>query len=202
MEILNKHGSIEVICGPMFSGKSTELIRRATRAKLAKLDVVVLKPSLDNRYHESKVVTHNGIEIDAIVVEDYDKPFFELPVRVKEADVIAVDEVQFFDPCLITQCELLANEGKTVILAGLDTDFRGESFFIMEKLLPKADFVTKLTAICAQCGALATKTQRLINGEPASYDDPIILIGEFDHYEARCRKCHEVRRNKLNIYVE
>jgi len=174
----------------MFSGKSEELIRRVKRALIARQRVLVFKPRLDTRYHESQVVRHDGQRVEAIPVgeareiEAYLSP---LP------QVVAVDEVQFLDAGLLSLAEDLARQGVRVILAGLDLDFRGEPFGLMPELLARAEFVEKLTAICAQCGAPATRTQRLVNGKPARYTDPVILVGAKEHYEPRCRACHQVR---------
>lgn len=186
-------GSIEVICGPMFSGKSEELIRRIRRTKIANQEIIVLKPSLDDRYGKEVISSHNGDSIEAYVMKDYNKDEMTFPPQIYNADVIAVDEVQFFNDSIVDYCEEFADNGKRVITAGLDTDFRGEAFETMEKLLPVADFIDKL-AICVECGGTATKTQRLVNGEPASYDEPQILVGEKESYEARCRNCHEVKK--------
>ncbi|MCS6869262.1 MAG: thymidine kinase [Thermus sp.] len=187
--VLHRQGWIEVIAGPMFSGKSEELIRRVKRALIARQRVVVFKPRLDNRYGEGHVVSHDGERVEAIPIaraeemEAYLKP---LP------QVVAVDEVQFLDRALLPLVERLAQEGVRVILAGLDLDFRGEPFGLMPELLARAEFVEKLTAICPRCGAPATRTQRLVDGKPARYTDPIILVGAQEHYEPRCRACHQV----------
>ncbi|WP_041433776.1 thymidine kinase [Thermus sp. CCB_US3_UF1] len=187
--VLHRQGWIEVIAGPMFSGKSEELIRRVKRALIARQRVLVFKPRLDNRYGEGHVVSHDGERVEAIPIaraeemEAYLKP---LP------QVVAVDEVQFLDRALLPLVERLAQEGVRVILAGLDLDFRGEPFGLMPELLARAEFVEKLTAICPRCGAPATRTQRLVDGKPARYTDPIILVGAQEHYEPRCRACHQV----------
>jgi thymidine kinase len=183
------HGWIEVIVGPMFSGKSEELIRRINRAKIAKQKVQVFKHCIDDRYGIDHVVSHNGIKIDAMKVKDskdIDKYVDE------DTFVVAIDEVQFFDKGVVDICTRLADKGKRVIVAGLDQDFRGEPFGPTPELMSAAEFVDKIQAICMKCGNPATRTQRLINGKPASYNDPIILVGAKESYEARCRKCHEV----------
>lgn len=191
MDIRRKDGWIEVICGSMFAGKTEELIRRINRIKYAKKNIIVFKPKIDNRYDDVKVVSHSQISVDAIPIEcatdalDYLK---EYPYAV------AFDEVQFFKEDVVQLCENLANCGVRVICAGLDLDFRGEPFGIMPSLLARAEFVTKLTAICSQCGAPATRTQRIIDGKPADYDDPIILVSASEKYEPRCRFCHKVPR--------
>ncbi len=185
----NNDGWIEVICGSMFAGKTEELIRRINRIKYAKKDIIVFKPKIDNRYDDIQVVSHSNLRVDAIPVssaKEACKHLNNLPYAV------AFDEVQFFKKDILDLCERLANSGVRVICAGLDLDFRGEPFGIMPKLLAQAEFVTKLNAICNVCGAPATRTQRIINGRPADYDDPIILVSAAEKYEARCRFCHQV----------
>jgi thymidine kinase len=184
-------GYVEVISGCMFAGKTEELIRRIKVLEFAKKQVLVIKPAIDNRYSQTRVVSHAGSSTESIVVE---KARDILDFVKEDTDVIAIDEAQFFDEDLAYVCDHLAKLGKRVMLAGLDSDFRGEPFGIMPTLLTAAEFVTKLTAICVKCGAPATRTQRLVNGEPANYDDPIILVGAAESYEARCRHCHEVPR--------
>jgi thymidine kinase len=187
--VMHRQGWIEVIAGPMFSGKSEELIRRVRRALIARQRVLVFKPRLDNRYHESHVVSHDGKQVAAIPVEsaaEMEAHLDPLP------QVVAVDEAQFLDRGLLSLVERLAVQGVRVILAGLDLDFRGEPFGLMPELLARAEFVEKLSAICPRCGAPATRTQRLVNGKPARYSDPVILVGAEEHYEPRCRACHEV----------
>jgi thymidine kinase len=173
----------------MFSGKSEELIRRVKRALIARQRVRVFKPRLDTRYHESQVVSHDGERVEAIPVANAQEMEAYLSPR---PEVVAVDEVQFLDRGLLPLVERLAQEGVRVILAGLDLDFRGEPFGLMPELLARAEFVEKLTAICPRCGAPATRTQRLVNGRPARYSDPVILVGAQEHYEPRCRACHQV----------
>ncbi|RBW68753.1 thymidine kinase [Bacillus taeanensis] len=186
---VEKGGWLEVICGSMFSGKSEELIRRVRRASFGKLKVQVFKPAIDDRYSEESVVSHNGNSVVALPVQTS----YEIAERIEEdTDVVAIDEVQFFDYNVVNVAEELANSGKRVIAAGLDQDFRGEPFSHMPILMALAESVTKLQAICLQCGAPASRTQRLINKEPAHYEDPIILVGAAESYEPRCRHCHEV----------
>jgi thymidine kinase len=187
--VMHRQGWIEVIAGPMFSGKSEELIRRVRRALIARQRVLVFKPRLDNRYHESHVVSHDGKQVAAIPVESASEMEAHLDPLPQ---VVAVDEVQFLDRGLLSLVERLAAQGVRVILAGLDLDFRGEPFGLMPELLARAEFVEKLSAICPRCGAPATRTQRLVNGKPARYSDPVILVGAEEHYEPRCRACHEV----------
>ncbi len=182
-------GSIEVICGSMFSGKTEELIRRVRRAQIARQRVQVFKHSLDDRYAVQAITSHNGARVEAVPVSS--SP--EVAGRVGAGtDVVAVDEVQFLDPGIAGVAFSLAEKGVRVILTGLDTDFRGEPFGPMPQLLATAEEVTKLAAICMVCGASASRTQRLVEGRPANYDDPVILIGAREAYEARCRHCHEV----------
>ncbi len=173
----------------MFSGKSEELIRRVRRATYGNLTVRVYKPQLDNRYAEESVVSHNGNEFIARPISD---PREILEDVTENVDVVGIDEVQFFDPAIVEVVDQLANKGHRVILAGLDTDFRGEPFGAMPALLAASEFVTKLNAICPVCGSPASRTQRLIDGQPAAYDDPVILVGASEAYEPRCRHHHEI----------
>ena len=182
-------GWVEVICGSMFSGKTEELIRRVKRAQIARQKVQVFKPSIDTRYHVDRVTSHSGANLSAVVVGSAE----ELLARVEpDTAVVAIDEVQFFDPAIARVCSELADRSRRVIVAGLDTDFRGEPFGPMPLLMAQAELVDKLQAICVRCGAPASRTQRLIDGQPASYTDPVIMVGAAEVYEARCRRCHEV----------
>lgn len=190
---IRETGWIELITGSMYCGKSEELIRRIRRAHIAKQRVKVFKPMLDERYKKESIVSHSGASCEAIPVDDPE----DILKRVEdEVNVVAIDEVQFFEEGIAHVCETLADEKKRVICAGLDRDFRGEPFGPIKDLLALAEYVDKLQAICVKCGNPATRTQRLINGEPASYSDPIILLGAYEVYEARCRRCHEVARKK------
>ncbi len=180
---------MEVICGGMFSGKTEELIRRVRRAQIAKQKVQVFKPALDARYSRVKITAHSGLNVEAQSVQKAEE-ILEL-VRPKTS-VVAIDEAQFFDRQLAHVCRVLADSGKRVIVAGLDMDFRGEPFDPVPHLMAEAEMVDKLQAICVVCGDVASRSQRLIDGRPASYDDPIILVGASEAYEARCRGCHEV----------
>ncbi|TXC85882.1 thymidine kinase [Metabacillus litoralis] len=189
MYIMKQSGWLEVICGSMFSGKSEELIRRVRRAKFAKQEVKVFKPVIDNRYSEEEVVSHNGT---AIICKPVASSIEILEYISDKTDVIAVDEVQFFDDNIVDVLTLLANQGYRVIAAGLDQDFRGEPFSVVPGLMAIAESVTKLQAVCSVCGSPASRTQRLINEKPASYHDPIILVGASESYEPRCRHHHEV----------
>lgn len=185
-------GWIEVVCGSMFSGKTEELIRRVRRAQIAQQKVQVFKPAMDTRYARRKVASHNGMQVEAVPV----KSTARLRALIEpDTTVIAIDEVQFFDNQVVALCEELANQGTRVIVAGLDMDFRGEPFGPVPTLMARAERVDKLQAICVVCGGPASRTQRLINDQPAAYDDPVILVGASEVYEARCRGCHEVRMN-------
>jgi len=182
-------GRIEVICGSMFSGKSEELIRRVRRAQIARQRVAVFKPALDDRYDRRQVASHDGARMEAIAVRES----AEIPGRLPEgATVAAIDEAQFLDEGIVDVTQALAGAGVRVIVAGLDMDFRGEPFGAMPRLMALAEAVDKLQAICMVCGAPASRTQRLVDGRPAAYTDPIILIGAQEAYEARCREHHVV----------
>ncbi len=192
----HKKGRIELVCGSMFSGKTEELIRRIRRAVIAKQEVQVFKPVIDQRFHKQQVTSHNGIGFEAHPVADSKEILRQL---APETTVVAIDEVQFFDEGVIEVCEILAEQGKRVICAGLDMDFRGEPFGPTPQILARAEEVSKLHAICVVCGDEASRTQRLIDGQPAAYDDPIVLVGASEAYEARCRECHEVVINRMEI---
>lgn len=182
-------GRVEVICGSMFSGKTEELIRRVRRAIIAKQHVQVFKPDVDTRYSIERVTSHNGQAFEAVPVINAQT----LLESIKgETTVVAIDEVQFFDADIEDVIDRMANQGIRVIIAGLDMDFRGEPFGSMPQLLCQADEVLKLHAICMVCGENASRTQRLVNGSPARYDDPIIMVGASEAYEARCRDHHIV----------
>ncbi len=182
-------GRVEVICGSMFSGKTEELIRRVRRATIARQTVQVFKPAIDSRYTLQRVTSHNGQDFEAIPVSEA-RAIFDL--LQPGTTVVAIDEAQFFDAAIISVVDQLAARGIRVILAGLDTDFRGEPFGAMPDLLCRADDVIKLHAICMVCGEEATRTQRLVNGQPANYHDPVIMVGAAEAYEARCREHHIV----------
>ena len=184
-----RDGWIETISGCMFAGKTEELIRRIKVLEFAKKEIMVFKPVIDNRYSESKVVSHAGSSVESYIISDA----LEILDMIKPTtQVVAIDEVQFFDDNVCDVCNELADRGIRVMAAGLDTNFKGEPFGPMPQLMTEAEFVTKLAAVCNKCGAPATRTQRIVNGKPASYNDPIILVGAAESYEARCRHCHEV----------
>ncbi len=185
-----RKGQIEIICGSMFSGKTEEMIRRVRRAQIARQEVQVFKPSMDTRYAVERITSHNGVKVQAISVESAGDI---LNQAQPNADVVAIDEAQFFGPEITSVCQTLAERGVRVIVAGLDMDFRGEPFGPMPLLMAQAEKVHKLRAICVVCGRQASHSQRLINGEPAAHDDPVILVGAKEVYEARCRHCHQVR---------
>lgn len=182
-------GGVEVICGSMFSGKTEELIRRVRRAQIARQRVQVFKHTLDDRYAVQAITSHNGARIEAVPVSGS----AEILARFEPGtEVVAVDEVQFLDDGIRQVAQGLARQGVRVILTGLDTDFRGEPFGPMPHLMAIAEEVTKLAAICMICGAPASRTQRLVDGRPAQYTDPVIFVGAREAYEARCRRCHQV----------
>ena len=170
----------------MFSGKTEELIRRLKRAQFARQKVEIYKPCIDVRYSEDQVVSHDSHSIPSTPI---DSPASMLLLS-SDVEVVGIDEAQFFDFGIIEVAEYLADHGVRVIVAGLDCDFRGEPFGVMPDFLARAEYVTKLQAICQVCGEPATRTQRIIDGKPAYYDDPIILVSAKEKYEARCRRCH------------
>jgi thymidine kinase len=196
--VMSRHtkGSIELVCGSMFSGKTEELIRRIRRAIIAKQKVQVFKPAIDKRFHVQQVTSHNGIGVDAYPVASSAEIHQHLD---PQTTVVAIDEVQFFDDGIIEICETLADRGVRVICAGLDMDFRGEPFGPMPWILARAEDVLKLHAICVICGDEASRTQRLIDGHPAAYNDPIVLVGASEVYEARCRECHAVLNERTEV---
>ena len=184
-----REGWIEVICGCMFAGKTEELIRRINVLSYARKNILVFKPQIDNRYSTTEIASHAGSKVPCIVINEAKEILNHVNY---DTDVVAIDEVQFFDEDVVDICEYLADSGLRVMVAGLDKDFRGEPFGVLPDLLTRAEFVTKLTAVCAKCGAPATRTQRIINGKPASFNDPIVLVGAKEAYEPRCRHCHEI----------
>jgi len=186
-----KSGHVEVICVSMFCGKTDELIRRLRRASIARQKVQVFKPAIDGRYSLEKVTSHAGSEFDAIPLSHSSEVLESVQ---PETTVVAIDEAQFFDDAIVDVVEELANRGVRVIVAGLDLNFKGEPFGCMPTLMALAEQVDKLQAICMICGEPASRTQRLVNGKPARYDDPVIIVGASELYEARFRKHHEVPR--------
>jgi thymidine kinase len=188
-----RSGQITVITGSMFAGKSEELIRLARRALYAKKKVQVFKPSIDTRYDESMVVTHEGVKHEAVPVRNV----ADLQGKIaRGTEVVCIEEAQFFDSSIVELAVKLADKGCEVVLAGLDQDFRRQPFGPMPQLLAIADEVVKLRAICMNCGATASHTYRQIDGKPAHEGDPIVLVGAAEVYEARCRKCYKLRRGR------
>ena len=180
-------GWLEVICGPMFSGKSEEMIRRLRRAEIAGQRAVIFKPQIDDRYDETDVVSHAGARMRAVPVDSV----AELLGRASGFDVVGIDEAQFFEPAIVAACLELADRGLRVVTSGLDQDFRRLPFGPMPELLSHAEFVDKLQAVCHRCGGPATTTQRLVDGRPAPYSGETVLVGAAERYEARCRGCHQ-----------
>lgn len=186
-------GSIEVVTGSMFSGKTDELIRRLRRATIARQKVQVFKPIIDNRYHVDKVTSHAGTVFNALPIKSFTDLMKNLDA---DTSVVGIDEAQFFDDGIVNVAKDLADRGIRVIVAGLDTDFRGEPFGCMPVFMAIAEHVDKLQAICMVCGEAACRTQRLVNGKPARYHDPVVIVGASEMYEARCRKHHEVPKDE------
>lgn len=189
-------GRLDVICGPMFSGKTEELIRRIKRAELGNLKVNVFKNKLDDRVSSECINSHNGQKFQAIPLENPEKikSFID-----EDTKVIAIDEVQFFSPKLIPIILELINQGKRVVVAGLDLDFKGMPFGCVPTLLALADSVTKLTSVCMHCGKDAQYSQRFVNGRPAQFDDPVIMVGAQEKYQARCRECFIIDKQEWPI---
>ncbi len=190
-------GKLTIIAGPMFSGKTEELIRLATRLKIGNKKIIVFKPQIDSRYDKNKICSHSGSMIECVLIKD--------PIDIltflessKEIEYIAIDEIQFLNNVIIDVVSFLIGKGYNVIASGLDMNFRGEPFGPMPELLCMAENVFKLTAVCNECGKDAAYTQRIVFDKPASYDDPIILVGAKEHYEARCREHHVVPGKKYS----
>ncbi len=190
MLLEGREGWIEVVCGVMFSGKSEELMRRVRRAIIARKNVQVFKSHLDDRYGGiQEISSHDGSSVQAIPASSS----VEIAERVRpEAEVVAIDEVQFLDRGVVDVANALADRGVRVILAGTDMDFRGRPFGPLGELLAIAERIDKLHAICVVCGDLATRNQRLVDGKPAMAEGPTIQVGGGESYEARCRRCHQV----------
>jgi thymidine kinase len=191
MGMVHHEGSVEVVCGSMFSGKTEELIRRLKRAAIARQKIQVFKPAIDDRYHVEKVTSHDGMNFDALPIKDSR----EILINTHpDTTVVGIDEGNFLDAGIVEVVGQLAERGIRVIIAGLDMDFRGEPFGCMPELMARAEKVEKLQAICMVCGEPASRSQRLVDGRPARYHDPVIIVGAAEIYEARCRKHHEVPR--------
>lgn len=182
-----RKGSIEVICGSMFSGKTEELIRRLKRAKIAKQKVEIFKPEVDNRYHEEAVVSHDSNQIHSTPVP----ASANIPLLINDEEVVGIDEAQFFDMELVGVCNQLANQGIRVIVAGLDMDFKGKPFGPIPALLATAEYVTKVHAICVRCGNLANHSHRI------SKEEKLVMLGETESYEPLCRDCFQDAINKV-----
>ena len=192
-----KKGHLEVVCGSMFSGKSEELIRRLRRAEIAQQKVLVFKHSLDTRKTIDYIVSHNGNKLKAFALSSATEI---LELVDDDVSVIGIDEVQFFSNEIVNTIHTLVNRGKRVIAAGLDLDFRGVPFGSIPLLMAIADSATKLKAVCIKCGDNAHFTQRLINNQPAKYNDPVILVGAEEFYQARCRNCFAIDRSPIYNY--
>ncbi|MCD6135938.1 thymidine kinase [Candidatus Bipolaricaulota bacterium] len=193
---MTQQGRLEVITGCMFSGKTEELIRRLERVRIARKEIVLFKPTIDNRYSESAIVTHYGRQFAAHLLPPGEESLSMLERIVSQgaiesATVVAFDEGNFFSSKLPKLCEELVARGKRVIVAGLDLTFAGEPFGPMPALMALADEVDKLHAVCVKCGGEATRSQRLIDGKPAPATDDVIKVGGTEFYEARCLACYE-----------
>ena len=189
-------GRLEIVCGSMFSGKTEELMRRLNRAEYAKQNVLTIKHQIDKRKSQTCITTHSGRERHAFSIDNNKNNLYKiLELANKNIQVVGFDEIQFFPKEIIDVVAKLVDSGKRVIAAGLDMDFRGEPFGIIPTLMALSDDVTKLKAICVVCGKDAHHTQRVINGRPAKYDDPIILVGASECYEARCRNCFKIEKS-------
>lgn len=185
-------GRLEVVCGSMFSGKSEELIRRLKRSKIAQQNVVAFKHCFDDRTSIEHVVSHDGSKIKAYPIKNPNEMFPLIPDNV---DVIGIDEIQFFDNSVVEIVLSLVDQGKRVVVAGLDMDFRGVPFGPMPALMAFADYVEKLNAVCIKCGLDAHFTQRIVNGAPAKFDDPVVMVGAEECYQARCRQCFVIDKS-------
>lgn len=187
-------GILEVICGPMFSGKSEELIRRLRRAKIAQQNVISFNPHIDTRTALHTIASHNGASLEAITISDP----LTIPTHITtDIEVVGIDEVQFFSPEIINVVFDLVEQGKRVIVTGLNLDFKGVPFGTIPTFMAIADTVTKLSAICIICGADAYLSQRIVDGTPAKYDDPIVKPGAQEAYQARCRSCHIIDKKPV-----
>ncbi|WP_435346789.1 thymidine kinase [Haloarchaeobius sp. HRN-SO-5] len=193
MHAITNSGWVEVISGSMFSGKTEELLRRLRRAEIAGQDVAVFTPALDDRFGADTVGSHEGRIWDAVAVESEGEGVWDVLDHLNGEEVVAFDEANFFDADLVDVCQRLADDGRRVIVSGTDLTYRGEPFEPLPQLMAIAEYVEKLQAICAVCGEPATRNQRFVDGEPAHRDDPTILVGAEESYEARCRSCHTLR---------
>lgn len=190
-----KKGSLEVICGSMFSGKTEELMRRLRRAEYAKQKVLTIKHHIDKRYNQPAcIVSHEGRERFAFIIGDQEGDYSNIFLHAQEGiDIVGIDEIHFFGASIVSVIKQLIDQGRRVVVSGLELDFRGEPFLVTAMLMALADEVEKLKAICVVCGKDGHHTQRIINGQPAAYDDPVILVGASEFYQPRCRDCFIVR---------
>ncbi|MCD2203614.1 thymidine kinase [Halobacterium sp. KA-6] len=195
MHAITNSGWVEVITGSMFSGKTEELLRRLRRAEIAGQEVAAFTPAIDDRYGEATLGSHAGRTWEATVVDTTAEGVSKIPSYLNGEEVVAIDEANFFPDELVEVCQNLASDGRRVVVSGTDQTFRGEPFDPIPQLMAVAEYVEKFQAICTQCGEPATRNQRLIEGEPAHYDDPTIMVGAEESYEARCRNCHVVERD-------
>ncbi|MFC7098801.1 thymidine kinase [Halobaculum marinum] len=195
MHAITGSGWIEVISGSMFSGKTEELLRRLRRAEIAGQEIAVFTPALDDRYGETSIGSHNGRSWQAQVVANEGDGPWDILDDLNGEMVVAIDEANFFSDTLVDVCQALAEDDRRVIVSGTDQTYRGEPFDPLPDLMAVAEYVDKLQAICAVCGEPATRNQRLIEGEPAHENDPTILVGAEESYQARCRDCHVLRRD-------
>ena len=193
MHAITRSGWVEVITGCMFSGKTEELLRRLRRAEIAGQEAAVFTPALDDRYGKTTIGSHSGHSWEAHVVESEGEDVWAVVDHLDGEQVVAVDEANFFDETLVDVCEHLADDGRRVIVSGIDQTFRAEPFAPLPRLVARAEYVDKLRAICIVCGEPATRNQRLVDGDPAHVDDPTIVVGAEESYEARCRNCHTLR---------
>jgi thymidine kinase len=198
MHAITNSGWVEVITGSMFSGKTEELLRRLRRAEIAEQDVAVFTPAVDDRYGDDVIGSHEGRDWDATAVPSEGEGVWEIVERVDDEDVVAIDEANFFDDTLVAVCDDLASDGHRVVVSGTDQTFRGEPFHPVPALIATAEYVEKFQAICSVCGEPATRNQRLVEGEPAHVDDPTILVGADESYEARCRSCHMLQTGSVD----
>ena len=195
MHAITNSGWIEVVTGSMFSGKTEELLRRLRRAEIAGQSVATFSPAVDDRYGETTVGSHAGRQKPATVVPAEGEGVWEIRERLTDENVVAIDEANFFSSELVAVCQRLADDGRRVLVSGIDQTYRGEPFEPLPQLMAVAEYVDKLRAICAVCGEPATRNQRLVDGDPAHADDPTIVVGAEESYEARCRNCHILRRD-------
>jgi thymidine kinase len=197
-----KHpGQLEVICGSMFSGKTEELMRRLRRAEFARQNILTIKHLIDTRAHHQCIISHDGQERSAHPIDNTPEGIKKiLSLATPSIDVVGIDELQFFPKEIISILLALVAQGRRVIVAGLDLDFRGEPFGVMPAVMALADSVTKLNAICSSCGKQAHYSQRTVNGEPATYDAPLVMVGASEAYEPRCRSCFVIDKNSISSY--